>query len=57
MSDELQLGKYEFFPYDDERENIFKELEQSEATDEEKRKTLEEMLEELRKRKQTKDKK
>ena len=27
MSDELQLGKYEFFPYDDELSEKLKELE------------------------------
>lgn len=57
MNDELQLGKYEFFPYDDERGKFLKELEQSEMTDEERKKSLEDMLEELRKRRKKKDKK
>jgi len=55
MNDELQLGKYEFFPYDEEREKILRELEQSELT-EEKQKSLEDMLEELLKRKKKKEK-
>ena len=57
MSDELQLGKYEFFPYEDYWGKIRKELGQSEMTDEERSKNLEDMLKELRKRRKKKDKK
>lgn len=48
---ELELGKYEFFPYDDEQEKVLKEFEQSEMTGEEVNKRLEEILKEIRKRK------
>ncbi len=54
---ELQLGKYEFFPYEDKWEKILKELEQSEMTDEERKKYLEDILQEYLKRKKKKDKK
>lgn len=52
MRDEFQLGKYEFFPYHDEREKTLKELEQSEITSEETEKCLEDMLAEIQKRKE-----
>lgn len=57
MSDKLQLGKYEFFPYEDKREKILKNLEQSKMTDAERSKHLEDMLKELQKRKKKKVKK
>ncbi len=51
MNDELQLGRYEFFPNEDYWEKILKELEQSEISDEERKKRQEEIFEKFMKRK------
>lgn len=53
MSNELQLGKYEFFPYDDKSdvEDILEELEKSLSSDDETEKCLKELIEKSTKRK------
>lgn len=54
---ELEFGKYEFFPYEDDLIKIRKDLEQSKLTDEEIEHRLKEMLEELQKSKKKRGKK
>jgi len=56
MSDELQLGKYEFFPYKDYWEKIFIELKELEMTDEEREKWQKEFFEKFKKLKKKKNK-
>jgi len=53
MNNELQLGKYEFFPYKDKRdiEDILEELEKSLSSDDEPEKLLKELIEKSTKRK------
>lgn len=53
MNDELQLGKYEFFPYEDEREDnkdILEELKKLLTTDEKIKKHQADILEKTIKR-------
>jgi len=57
MNNELQLGKYEFFPNQDYWEKILKELEQSEMTDEERKKHWEKIFEKFLERKKQSAKK
>lgn len=57
MNQELQLGKYEFIPYEDEREKILKCLKDLPMTDEELEKRWQEMLGKFAKRKKKRAKK